>query len=257
MSSVVDDLAEADRRPVALRAAEVVLDEAGRAAEEHRQHAGGERVERPAVAHAPRGREPAHEPDDVVGRGPGRLGDDEHAVEPAAAVPRAHRRTSAARRSATSRRAGTASSSGTRDRRPGRPGVPAAAEGPGQHGRVHAARPRADGQARRAVLLLLEEHRDLRRLGLGEQVDDPLGVRRDRAGLVEVGQAQRGPDHPAVGRRLEPVQHAPEQAQLRVRLGPVEAARDVGQRRPGLHERRRDGQRARASRWGGRRSPCP
>ena len=96
-------LAEADRGPVPLRRAEVVLHQARRAPEEHGQHAGRERVERPAVAHAARGREPADQPHDVVRGGAGRLGDDEDAVEATAAVARAHRRTSPAMRSATSR----------------------------------------------------------------------------------------------------------------------------------------------------------
>ena len=64
-----------------------------------------------------------------------------------------------------------------RDRRAGRPGVAAAAERAGQDRRVDAARLRPDADPG-PLPRLLEDDRDLGLLGLGEQVDDPLGVRR-------------------------------------------------------------------------------
>ena len=64
------------------------------------------------------------------------------------------------------------------------------------------------------------------------------------AGRREVGVGQRRPDDPSVVGTLEPVEDDAEQPQLGVGLGAVEAPRDVGQRRAGLDQRRRDDQRA-------------
>ena len=77
------------------------------------------------------------------------------------------------------------------------------------------------------------------------------------SGRREVRQAERGPDHPPVGRGLQAVQHAPEQPELGVRLGPVEPARDVRQRRARRPPAPPRPPASAASRWGGRRSPCP
>ena len=75
---------EADRRAVRLAVAEVVLDDPRAVAEEDRQHARRERIERPAVPDALRGGQPPDEGDDVVRGRAGRLGDDEDAIEPGA-----------------------------------------------------------------------------------------------------------------------------------------------------------------------------
>ena len=83
--------AEADRRAIGLPIAQVVFDDPRRVAQEDRQHAGRERIERAAMPD-PFGRgQPADERDDVVRGRAGRLGDDEDAVEardPATSGPR-------------------------------------------------------------------------------------------------------------------------------------------------------------------------
>ena len=71
---------KADRRAIALRRPEVVLDHAGRPAQEDRQHPGRERVQRPTVADTLRSAEAAHQCDHVMGRGPGRLREHENPV---------------------------------------------------------------------------------------------------------------------------------------------------------------------------------
>ena len=123
-------LAEADRRPVALRRPEVILDEPRRAPQEHGQDARGERVERPAVADPARRRQAPDEADHVVRGRPRGLGDDQDAVEPARPPAAAHRLTAAASRAASAPTATTASSSGFWIGRAGRARVAAAAEGP-------------------------------------------------------------------------------------------------------------------------------
>ena len=57
-------------------------------------------------------------------------------------------------------------------------------------------------------------------------------------GRLDVGVGQRGPHDPALVRALEAVQDPPEQAQLGLGLRPIELARDVRERRAGVHERR-------------------
>ena len=196
------------------------------------------------MADAPgRGQAP-DQPDDVVRGGTRGLGDDEDPVEAAAALA-PHRRTAEASRRATASAATTASATGIPIVAPEARRVPAAAELAGQHRRVDAARLRAHRQAGRAVGLLLQQHRDLGGLRLGEQVDDPLGVRGERPGRREILEQQRRPDHEPVRRRLEAAQDAAEQPELRVGLRAVEAARQVGQRRADVDQRRRDRERAR------------
>ena len=73
--------AEADRRPIGLVVGQVELDDAGRLAQEHGQHARCERVQRAAVPDALGGGQPSDEADDVVRRRSDRLVDDEDAVE--------------------------------------------------------------------------------------------------------------------------------------------------------------------------------
>ena len=150
--------------------------------------------------------------------------------DPSARGPTSARRR--ARRAAPPRRGrgGGPASTRQRDRRTGRPGVAAAAERPGQDRRVDAAglRPDAEPGAAPASLKMIATSAVV---GLGQQVDDPLGVGRDRAGRREVGVEERGPDDPPVGGRLEPVEDAAEQAQLAVGLGAVEPPRDVRERR--------------------------
>ncbi len=89
-----------------------------------------------------------------------------------------------------------ASSSGASMVAPAARAWPPPPERAGQDRRVDAARPGPDAQARGPVRLLLEQHRDLGGLRLGEQVDDPLRVRRQGARRVEVRPAQRGPHAP-------------------------------------------------------------
>ena len=102
---------------------------------------------------------------------------------------------------------------------------------------------------------LLEDDRDLGLLGLGEEVDDPLGVRRDRAGLgqIRVEQARRGRS----GRRRSApsrCEDGAEQPELGFGLRSIEPPRDVGQRGARLDEGRRDRERAgRRVRMGERR----
>ena len=216
----------------------MVLHDPRGSAQEDGQDAGGERVERSAVAHAARGREPADEADHVVRGRAGRLGDDEDAVEAAAAVARAHRRTSRAIASATSRTRVDRRLEREVDRGTGGARVTAAREGAGQHRGVDSTGPGPDREPRRPVVLLLEQHRHLCGLGLGEQVDDPLRVGRDRVGGLEVAEPEGGPDDEAVRRGLEAVQDPAEEPELAVRLGPVETSRDVGERGPGRDQRR-------------------
>jgi len=71
---------------------------------------------------------------------------------------------------------------------------------------------------------LLEQDCDIGALRLGKEVDDPLRVRRDRAGRVEVRVEERGMDDPAAGGAREAVQHPAEQPQLGLGLGAVEPA---------------------------------
>src|SRR4051794_40671195 len=71
-------------------------------------------------------------------------------------------------------------------RRAGGACMAAAAEGAGEHGRVDAAGPRPDADPR-PLPRLLEQDRYIRVLRLGEEVDDPLAVRGDRARGREVG----------------------------------------------------------------------
>ena len=63
-----------------------------------------------------------------------------------------------------------------------------------------------------------------------------------RAGRREVGVEQRRMDDAAAVGALEPIEDPAEQPQLAVRLGSVEAPRDVGQRRAGLDQRGGHGQ---------------
>ncbi len=58
---------EADRRPVALRAAEVVLDQTRGPAQEDGKHPRRERIQGPAVSHAARRRQAPDQPHHVVG----------------------------------------------------------------------------------------------------------------------------------------------------------------------------------------------
>ena len=67
---------EADRRTIRLAIAQVVLDDPRRVAEEDRQHAGRERVERPAVSDAFRGGQSSNQCDHIVRGRAGGLGDD-------------------------------------------------------------------------------------------------------------------------------------------------------------------------------------
>ena len=71
-SSVVDRAPKADQRAVFLVVGQVVFDQPRRVAEEDRQHAGGERIERPAVTDSLDAGQAAHERHDVV-RGGARL----------------------------------------------------------------------------------------------------------------------------------------------------------------------------------------
>ena len=89
---------------------------------------------------------------------------------------------------------------------------------------------------------LLEQERDFRGVGLGEQIDQALGLRGRGAGRQQVVVEQHRPHERAVGCRLQPVQHAPEQPQLGDRLGAVEAAGQLAQLSPCLHERGGDAQ---------------
>ncbi len=77
-----------------------------------------------------------------------------------------------------------------RDRRAGRPRVSAAAERARQDRRVDATGLRSNAEPG-PLARLLEDDRDVRLLGLREEVDDPLGVGRDRAGLGQIGVEQR------------------------------------------------------------------
>ena len=70
-------------------------------------------------------------------------------------------------------------------------------------------------------------------------------MRACRTGRGEIRLAQGRPDEPPVQPSLEPVEHAAEQPELCVRLRPVEAPRDIGQGRPGLHQGRGNDERPR------------
>src|SRR6185369_16863113 len=111
---------EAHGGAIGLVVAEVVLDEARRATEEQRQHAGCERIERAAVADPARSAEATDERDDVVRRRSGGLLDHEDPVHSRRVrLPRhlrpqacAGRETASARRSASARKRARASASG-------------------------------------------------------------------------------------------------------------------------------------------------
>ena len=77
------------------------------------------------------------------------------------------------------------------------------------------------------------------------------------AGRGEVGVGQRRPDDAPVVRGLEAVEDPAEQAELGVGLGAVEAPRDVRQRRAGLDQGGRHGQRPRRRVRDGRTWRCP
>ena len=64
------------------------------------------------------------------------------------------------------------------------------------------------------------------------------------AGRRDVGVGQRRPDDPSVVGTLQSIEDDTEQSELDIGLRAVEAPRDVGERRAGLDQRRRDDQRA-------------
>ena len=224
----------------------MVLDDARRVAEEDRQDARRERVERPAVADPLRGRQPTDERDDVVRGRAGRLGDDEDAVEPGPSDERAtlSAPSAATSRVASARTGGRASSSGASTDAPAARACPPP---PNVPVRTVASTPPGFVRTltRVAVAGLLEQDRDLGRLGLRQQVDDALAVGAVGAGRGDVGVGQARPDDPAVVGALEPVEDDAEQAQLGVGLGPIEPPRDVRQRRAGLDQGGRHDQRPR------------
>ena len=168
--------------------------------------------------------------------GAGGLGDDEHAVETRRArAARAQRWTSAASRRASARTASRASGQRPVHGRAGRPGMPTAAERAGEDRGVDAAGLRPDADPGRVGSRLLEHDRDLTRLGLREQIDDPLRVGRrghrsprDRR-LASVDQSTRPSSTDS--RRSE---HPAEQPQLCLGLRAVEPAADrpTAARRP-------------------------
>ena len=191
-SSVVDVAPKQTVARYALRVAEVVLDEARRAAEVERQHAGRERIERAAVADARVAGQAADERHDVVGRGPGRLRGDEDAVH---AAGRGRSRGGRARRVARPR-PGPAGSRRRADARSSR-----RRRARGRHRRtapVSSVASTPPGFVRTLTRVgagdLLEQERHLGRVGLGEQVDQALGVRGRRAGRP-AGRSSSSVDH--------------------------------------------------------------
>ena len=106
-SSVVDDAPKQTVARYALRSPRWYSTTRVAVAEEDRQHARCERIERPAVPDALRGGQPPDEGDDVVRGRAGRLGDDEDAIEPGAQR-RARHVSAGARRRAGSPRPGPA-----------------------------------------------------------------------------------------------------------------------------------------------------
>ena len=97
-------------------------------------------------------------------------------------------------------------------------GMATAAEESGQDHRVDATRPCSHGNPCHIRPGLLEQDRDLGRLGLGEQVDDPLRVRTEGTGVCDVGSGQRGIDHEAARDGVQPIQDPSKEAQLGVGL---------------------------------------
>ena len=201
-SSVDDEAPKQTVARYALPIGEMELDDPRPAAEEQRQDARRERIQRPAVADALRRGQPADEADDVVRGRADRLVDDEDAVEagPEGLVRHGQRATSAARRPASARTAGRAWSTGSSTVAPAARACPPPPNCAGQHGGVDPAGLRPDADPRRRAGLL-EQDRHLGLVGLGEQVDDPLGLGGQRAGRGEVGVEQGRIDRRARRRR--------------------------------------------------------
>ena len=226
--------------------------------EEDRQDARRERVERPAVADPLRGRQPADQRDDVVRGRAGRLGDDEDAVEagPERRARHGQRASAATSRFASARTGGRASSSGASIDAPAARACPPP---PNRPVRTVASTPPGFVRTltRVARAGLLEQDRDLGRLGLRQQVDDALAVGALGAGRGDVGIGQARPDDPAVVGALEPVEDDARTAAAgrRAWSGRAGARCRTAARRPRRGPPRRPA--SAASRSGGRRSRCP
>ena len=136
--------------------------------------------------------QPADQRDDVVRGRTGRLGDDEDPVEPRTERRAGHgqRASSATSRRASARTGGRASASGQSTVAPAARACPPP---PNRPVRTVASTPPGFVRTRHPRLGagLLEQDRDLGRVGLREQVDDPLGMGAAGAagGQVGVGQA--------------------------------------------------------------------
>ena len=151
--------AEGDHRPVRLVVGQVVLDQPRGTAEEDRQHASRERIERAAVPDASHAGQAPDDGDHVVRGGPGGLVDDEDAVVGPVTEGTATRvmrsRPGAARSAARLGQDERPSHrpSGTAHGRAGGAGMPSAAEAPAEHGGVDAAVARADADPRPVAVL--------------------------------------------------------------------------------------------------------
>ncbi len=92
---------------------------------------------------------------------------------------------------------------------------------------------------------LLEQDRDVGRLGGAQQVDEPLAGARLLPRLGQHGVGHGGEDDAAVAALADAGQHQAPQRQRAVRLVDVQGAVDRRQRRPGLHQLGRHPQGAR------------
>ena len=103
----------------------------------------------------------------------------------------------------------------------------------------------ADADARAGLVNLLEQDRDVRRLGGAQHVDESLAGARLLPGLGQHGVGQGGEDNAAVAALPDAGQHQAPQRERAVRLVDVEGAVDGGQRRAGLQQLGGDPQGAR------------
>ena len=236
--------AEADRRAIRLAIAEVVLDDARPVAEEDRQHARRERIERAAVADALGRRQAADEGDDVVRGRAGRLGDDEDAVEARPERRVGHRQRRTLGDEARRPRPGPA---GAR-RRPAAPMVAPAARAcpPPPNAPVRTVASTPPGRVR--TLSRVPRAASLNRMATSassawarrSMIPSECGgdARRSRRGRRRRASTTRS----ARRRRSRADRGRGRTGGAGVGLGAIQPPRDVGQRRAGLDQGRGDGQ---------------